>query len=155
MSQTIRRWMLLAAVAMFAVAAGPAAQVADVPVNGGPAVNQLNWRYIGLAVLLPPLAGFVVAFPFWRKRKMTLGNIFASAIIFATSIALILREYAEIDKVTLACLDAGIPCFPHPSAFTRFAIYACIGLVQVIAFFSISLIVDERVRRRDYAPEWR
>jgi hypothetical protein len=118
-------------------------------------MNHLNWRYIILAAIVPPLVGLIVAFPFWRKRRMTLGNIFATAIIFATSIGLILREYAEIDKITTECLDAGIPCFPVPSAFTRFAIYAFIGLLQVIAFFSFSLVVEERMRRRDYSPEWR
>jgi hypothetical protein len=118
-------------------------------------MNHLNWRYIVFASVVPPLAGLIVAFPFWRKRRMTLGNIFATALIFATSIGLILREYAEIDKITTECLDNGIPCFPVPSAFTRFAIYAFIGLLQVIAFFSLSLVVDERIRRRDYSPEWR
>ena len=118
-------------------------------------MNHLNWRYIAFAALVPPLVGLIAAFPFWRKRRMTLGNIFASAIIFATSIGLILREYAEIDKATTECLDAGIPCFPVPSAFTRFAIYAFIGLLQVIVLFSLSLVVEERIRRREYAPEWR
>jgi hypothetical protein len=46
-------------------------------------------------------------------------------------------------------------CWPEPAAFTRFAIYAFIGLVQVFVVFTLSLRVEERVRRRDYAPEWR
>ena len=105
--------------------------------------------------IAPLPVGVLVAFPFWRKRRMTLGNIFATAIIFAASIGLILREYAEIDKITTECLDNGIPCFPVPSAFTRFAIYAFIGLVEVFALFMVSLRVDDRIRRQAYAPEWR
>jgi len=42
-----------------------------------------------------------------------------------------------------------------PSAFTRFAIYAFIGLTEVIALFSLSIVVEDRARRRHYAPEWR
>ena len=77
-------------------------------------MNHLNWRYIIFAAAVPPLVGLIVAFPFWRKRRMTLGNIFAAAIIFATSIGLILREYAELDKITTECLDNGIPVLPGP-----------------------------------------
>ena len=40
-------------------------------------------------------------------------------------------------------------------AFTRFAIYAFIGLTEVIALFSLSIVVEDRARRRHYAPEWR
>jgi hypothetical protein len=54
-----------------------------------------------------------------------------------------------------ACLDEVLPCFPNPSAFTRFAIYAFIALAEVIALFLVSLRVEERIRRRGYAPEWR
>jgi hypothetical protein len=52
-------------------------------------------------------------------------------------------------------LDAGKTCFPEPSAFVRFAVYAGVGLVEVIALFFFSIKVDERIRSRDYAPEWR
>jgi hypothetical protein len=68
---------------------------------------------------------------------------------------LIMREYVVIDRLTKACLEAGETCFPVPSAFTRFAIYAFVGLIEVFILFSISLTVEERLRRRSYAPEWR
>ncbi|MGH8639063.1 MAG: hypothetical protein ACREUZ_18165, partial [Burkholderiales bacterium] len=61
----------------------------------------------------------------------------------------------EVDVLTQQCLDAGMVCWPEPSAFTRFAIYAFIGLVEVFALFTISLVFEERVRRRGYAREWR
>jgi hypothetical protein len=86
---------------------------------------------------------------------MTFGSIVGTAVIFGSGIGLILREYVELDRRTLACLDAGITCWPEPSAFTRFAIYACIAMVQVFALFTLGLIVEERLRRRDYAPDWR
>jgi hypothetical protein len=54
-----------------------------------------------------------------------------------------------------ACLDGGIPCFPDPPAFTRFAIYAFVALAQVIALFTLSLRVEHWRRRRGYSPEWR
>ena len=39
--------------------------------------------------------------------------------------------------------------------FTRFAIYAFIGLAEVFALFALSLRVEKKLRDRDYAPEWR
>jgi hypothetical protein len=42
-----------------------------------------------------------------------------------------------------------------PSAFARYAIYAFIGLLEVIVLFSVSLTVERKIRRRGYDPEWR
>jgi hypothetical protein len=117
-------------------------------------MNGLNWSWIGLALAVPALAGGAVAFLFWRTRQMTFGSIVGTAVIFGSAIALILREHVELDRFSQACLDAGDICWPVPSAFTRYAVYAFIALIQVFALFSLSIVVDERRRRRDYAPEW-
>lgn len=106
-------------------------------------------------LMAPPVVSLIVAFPFWRKGGMIFGNIVGMAVIFGTAFALIMREYVELDRATQACLDAGDVCFPEPGAFTRFAIYAFIGLFEVFALFALSLRVEKRIRDRDYAPEWR
>jgi hypothetical protein len=76
-------------------------------------------------------------------------------VIFGSAFALIMREHMQLERMVFACLDAGIPCFPSPPAFTRFAIYAFVGLIEVIALFTLSLRVEHRRRRRGYSPEWR
>ena len=103
----------------------------------------------------PPAAGVLVALPGWRKREMILGNLCGTIVIFGAAIALIVRESLELNRVIGKCLDAGYTCWPVPSAFTRYAIYAFIGLVEVAALFTLSLKVEERIRNRHYAPEWR
>jgi len=118
-------------------------------------VTGLNWYWIALEAVVPPIAGFLLAFPLWRKGQVILGNIAGTVAIFAAAIALIFREYAELDQATQVCLDAGYTCWPNPSAFVRFAIYAFIGLVEVLILFSVSLIFERRSARRDYSPEWR
>jgi hypothetical protein len=118
-------------------------------------VTELNWFWIGLMVAIPPLVGVLIAFPFWRKGGMIFGNIAGTAVIFGASFSLIMREYVELDRAAQACLDAGSPCFPEPSAFTRFAIYAFIGLIEVFILFALSLKVEKKIRDRDYSPEWR
>jgi hypothetical protein len=117
-------------------------------------LNGLNWYWITLMIAVPPLVAILVALPFWRSLQMTFGNIVGTAVIFGTAMGLILREYVELDRITKACLEAGDVCWPQPSAFTRFAVYAFIGLIEVFVLFGVSLKVEERARRRGYAKEW-
>jgi hypothetical protein len=119
-------------------------------------MDHVNWFWIGFSLILPPLVGGLVALPFWLKDQAIFGNIFGTVIIFGAAFALIMREHIELDSLIKACLDSGKDvCEPTPAPFMRFAIYASIALVQVIAVFSLSLKVDEKVRRRGYSPEWR
>ena len=113
----------------------------------------LHWNLIALGALAPLLFGLIAAYPFWRKEQMIFGNVVGTGIIFAFSITLILREYAEIEAATKACLEQGYTCYPD--SFTRFAIYATAGLVQIFLLFYVSIKVEERHRRRLYSPEWR
>lgn len=117
-------------------------------------MNELSWFWIALELTVAPAMALLVAFAFWRVRQMTFGSIVGTAVLFATAIGLILREYVELDRLTQQCLDAGAVCWPQPSAFTRFAIYAFIALIEVFALFSLSLVIEERARRRNYAREW-
>jgi hypothetical protein len=117
-------------------------------------VNELNWFWIALESTVAPLAALLVAIPFWRKGQSTFGSIVGTAVLFSCGIGLILREYIELDRLTQQCLDQGFVCWPQPTAFTRFAIYAFIALIEVFALFTLSLIVEERIRRRNYAREW-
>ena len=116
---------------------------------------ELSWRWIALMLTAPPLLGVAVAYPIWRTSQIVLGNLAGTAVIFGAALASILRESVELDRLAQRCLDAGYPCWPEPSAFTRYAIYAFIGLIEVIGVFSVSLKVEERIRNRRYAPEWR
>ena len=120
-----------------------------------PQLTGLNWFWIGIAATVPMIAGLLVAYPFWKRDETIFGNIIATSMIFAFSFAMIWREHVELDRIVKACLDQGTVCWPSPAAFTRFAIYAFVGLFEVFAVFSLSLRVEERIRRRDYAPEWR
>ena len=91
----------------------------------------------------------------WRTGQFVLANIVGSTVIFATAVGMIFREHTELTAITSACLDAGYTCWPQPSAFMRFAIYAAIALTQVVLLFLVSLRVESRLRDRAYAPEWR
>ena len=118
-------------------------------------VNGLNWTWIGIGLTLPLVIGLLVAWPIWLTGQPILGNVAGTIVIFGAAIALIMREHTALDLVVQACIEQGTTCWPSPSAFTRFAVYAFIGLAQVIALFTISISVETRHRRKGYAPEWR
>ncbi len=118
-------------------------------------MNGFSWHWIALELTAAPLAAFLVALPLWLKDQPIFGNIAGTIVIFATAFGLILREHVQLDAVVRACIDEGIPCFPHPDAFTRFAVYAFIALFEVIALFLYSRRVESRRRRRGYDPQWR
>jgi hypothetical protein len=103
----------------------------------------------------PFIVGLPAAWLFWRRSEPIFGNIVGTGVIFTSAFGMIWREHLELERIVRQCLDAGFTCWPEPSAFTRFALYAFIGLIQVFAVFMISLRVEERLRLRSYAPEWR
>lgn len=118
-------------------------------------MDGLNWVWITVGATLPPVVGLLVALPFWWKDQPIFGNLAGTAVIFGSAFALIMREHMFLERMVHACLDAGLPCFPNPPAFTRFAIYAFVGLIEIIALFTLSLKIEQRRRRRGYSPEWR
>lgn len=118
-------------------------------------VDGLNGFWIAVALTVPFAGGLGLAWAIWLTGQPILGNLAGSLVMFGAAVALIMRERVELDLAVSACIQAGAPCWPDPSAFTRFAIYAFIGLAQVIAIFTISVSVESRLRRRRYAPEWR
>ncbi len=119
------------------------------------AVTGLNWFWIGVALTAPMAVGLLLAWPVWLTGQPILGNIVGTLVIFGAAIGLIMREHADLDRIVRACIEQGTTCWPTPAAFTRFALYAFIGLGQVIALFSISVGIETRQRRKPYAPEWR
>jgi hypothetical protein len=118
-------------------------------------LHGLSWRWIAVMVTAPPCLGALVAYPIWRTSQIILGNLAGAGVIFGAALALILRESVELDRLTRQCVDAGYLCFPDPSAFTRYAIYAFIGLIEVFGVFAWSLRVERQMRDSRYAPEWR
>lgn len=118
-------------------------------------MNGLNWFWIVVGATVPAIAAVAAALPFWRRGQSIFGSLVGTGILFASAMALILREYVELDRLEQACFEAGTACFPEPGAFTRFAIYAFVSLLEVFGLFLVGLNAEERRRRRNYAPEWR
>ncbi len=118
-------------------------------------LDALSWFWIVAEVAVPPFVSLLLAYPFWRRGGMIFGNIVGTAVIFGTAFGLILREASALDRMTQECLEIGLTCFPDPAEFTRFAIYAFVGLFEVFALFSVSLFVEARMRLREYSTQWR
>jgi hypothetical protein len=117
-------------------------------------VDGLSWFWIAVMCTVPLPVAVAVAAVGWRKNEMILGNLAGATVIFATALTLIFRESGVLDRLTQECLTAGLTCWPQPSAFIRYAIYASIALLEVMVLFLGSLKVEKRIRQRQYAPEW-
>src|SRR5690349_11344599 len=113
-------------------------------------VDRLSWSWIALQVILPPIVAFAVAYPLWRRNQPIFGNLVGTAVLFGCGTALIMREYVPLGRIVQQRLEERYTCFPAPSAFTPFAIYGLIALVEVIALSSFSLGVEHRMRGRGY-----
>ena len=118
-------------------------------------MDELSWQWIAFGATVPAVVGVLAAIPLWRKDQMILGNVAGTVVLLGSALGLILREYGEIDRVTKRCLEAGDVCWPDPPAFTRFAIYASVAILESALLFFLSLRVEKRRRYGDYAPEWR
>ena len=115
----------------------------------------LNWGWIAVMATVPPLAAFAVAWLAWRGGQIVFGNLAGTGVVFASALALILRERLAIQRIEQSCLDAGLACVVAPGPFARDAVYSFLALAEVVALFAWSLRVERMRRNRHYAPEWR
>jgi len=116
-------------------------------------VIGMRWWPIALAIALPTIAALLVARLFWRTDS-TVGNIIGSAVIAIAMIGFIAREYTDLDQQRRACLARQQACAARPQDFNRYAVYASIGFVEVIAVYTVGLWFEERVRRRGRSADW-
>ena len=87
-------------------------------------VHGLNWSWIALMCTAPLPFAAAVAILLWRRNEPILGNLAGTVVIFGSALGFILRESVALDRLTRQCLNAGLTCWPQPSAFSRYAIYA-------------------------------
>jgi hypothetical protein len=109
---------------------------------------DLTW--VGIAAVLPVIAGVVVAFPLWWARvRDEMGTIAGAGVVLLFAVFFIAREFGEVQGTFARCIAAGRLCRFTPEPFTRYAIYAGIAMLQVFLLFVLGLQVEERLRRRD------
>jgi hypothetical protein len=115
----------------------------------------MSRTWILIAITAPLVIALLVAFLVWLAGAYMTGNIIGTGIVMACTLGLILREYLEIQRETARCVEAGIACAFVPEPFTRFAIYGFIAMCQIAVLFAVSLSLEERLRNRSFAREWR
>jgi hypothetical protein len=115
----------------------------------------LSWYWLGLAMVVPTAAGFAIALPFWFARHATFGNVVGSGVMLLGALLSIGREFQALRALREAAVKTGHAWHPVPDEFTRYAIYAGIGFAEVFLLFTVSIWVDEAIRRRGRARAWR
>ena len=117
--------------------------------------DTMSWSWIGIALILPFGIGLLIAWPFWGRSRDSLGGAVASIFILGFTLAFVGREYVHVQRLTQACIAAETRCVFSPEPFTRFGIYALIGMLQVGAVFAIGAAVEHRIENASFAREWR
>jgi hypothetical protein len=115
----------------------------------------MSWYWLGLAIGAPTAAGLLLALPFWLSRHTTIGNALGAGIVLLGAVLSIMREFVALLALRVASIKTGKPYHPSPDEFTRYAVYAGIGFAEVFLVFIVSLVIEERLRRRDRARQWR
>ena len=115
-------------------------------------MNGLSWSWILLGATVPSVVALIAALPFWLKDQPILGNLAGTVILFGAAFALIMREHFTLERAVVGCLDAGLPCFPNPPAFTRYAIYAFVALFEVAPYSASKAAVASLTK--SLAIEW-
>ncbi len=103
------------------------------------------------ATIVPIVLGAIVGFPFWRRRRVIMGNVMASAAVGLVIIFLIAQTFglffscsASADCGSQAALDFA----------TRVLIgLAVVGWVDVFVLLVLSGIVDDRARKHSFRME--
>lgn len=105
------------------------------------------------ATIVPIVLGAIVGFPFWRRRRVIMGNVMASAAVGVVIIFLIAQTFG----LFFSC-SAGASADCGSQAALDFATRVLIGLavvgwVDVFVLLVLSGIVDDRARKHSFRLE--
>jgi hypothetical protein len=113
------------------------------------------WCGVLIALTVPTAVALLVTLLYSLKGDPMIGAILGSAVVFASSIGFIGHEFVELARLNQRCLAAEIACPVYPEPHMRFGIYCVVALLEVFAVFLLGQQLEERTRRRGFAPEWR
>lgn len=116
---------------------------------------ELNVWILFAAAIVPLAFGLLAAWPLWLARAVDeIGSIVGAGVILAFTVGFIAREFGDVMEITRRCVEAEVPCHFRPEPFTRYAVYAGLGLIQIFAVFLVGLGVEERLQNGPRA-RWR
>jgi len=116
----------------------------------------VNWSRIGTASIFPVFLALPLAWLFWRKKQVIIGNSVGAGILFMSAVLFAGADYVEFLRYRLGCQAAHLGCPPsHPSDFMKLSAYAVVAFVHVATLFLLSAIFEDRIKRRDYDASWR
>ena len=108
---------------------------------------------LGLGVLLPLAIAAPLAWPFWRKRRVMLGNILGSGIVALAIVVLIWREYGVLTDWQTQCGNASGCLRDFDSVYTPFLLLVVLGWLDAFILLVLSGIVEDRAKKTWIRPE--
>lgn len=111
-------------------------------------LETLNWFMIAIELAVPIPAAIVVAWFFWRRGRWVIGNVVGSGVVLLVTLVCFGGQFVDVLRLSAACDAAGIVCAMHPSLFMGLAVFVLIGFIEVAVLYVVSLVAEERTRRR-------
>ena len=108
------------------------------------------------AVVLPFALALSASWLFWRRGRTLYGNVAGLSLILLACLVFGGAEYVNALRFRHDCESQGLACLPsQPSDFVRLSIFACLAMIQAMALFVLSAIVEHRAQERDVETQWR
>jgi hypothetical protein len=105
------------------------------------------------ALILPLLVAVPVAVLLWTRRQVTVGTVAGAGILLFGALVFGGVEYVDNVRFRLNCELRGALCGPsHPSDFVKISIFGVIAMMQVMALFVVSMIVERRMTAATTTP---
>jgi hypothetical protein len=117
--------------------------------------DTMSGAWVAIAIVLPLALGLAAAWPLWGRTSDSLGSILGTFVVFVLGVAFVAREFIHLQQLTYRCIALETVCHFHPLPFTRFFIYGTIAMVQAFVLFAAGVAVEECIRNREFAADWR
>lgn len=105
-----------------------------------------------VAIIVPTALAVAAAWPLWRRRNTSVGNAVGALVAFSAGLVFLGRESVLYSRALERCVRGLEPCPPRGGV--QFLYWVCVIFADVIAFFTIGLLLEERVRRRSHYTDW-
>ena len=117
--------------------------------------DTLSWAWVAAAIVIPLTLAAAIAWPLWGRVDDSMGSITGAFVVLVFGVAFVARELIHIQRLTYRCIALETVCRFYPQPFTRFFIYGAIAMLQVFLLFAVGGYIEDRIRNRSFATEWR
>ena len=118
--------------------------------------REISWALLVWASILPFALALSTAWLFWRRGRTLYGNVAGLGLIFVACLVFGGAEYVNALRFRYECEAGALACLPsRPSDFVRLSMFAGLAMIQAMALFIVSAMVEKRQTEQGVESQWR